>query len=187
MDSLFGKERCDDLRATIKGLKNVDEREEKILCGLEQALKEVGGEYMLTFRFKNDTGTRTTHHLVFVCKDFKGYEIMKQIMASESSSHIDGVPSYELNPSSQIQSWLFPLSNPLRELQNQLLAKFKGRRLSMIQIYQEHNVGTPYIKKNYKDALLRLEVENKIITDPTCRPIRLGEKTFGDKVFVTFL
>jgi hypothetical protein len=35
----------------------------------------------------------------------------------------------------------------------------------MIDIYKAHNVDTPYIRKNYKDALGRLEAAGKITAD----------------------
>jgi hypothetical protein len=41
---------------------------------------------------------------------------------------------------------------------------------------------TPYVKRNYKDVLLRLEAEGKIQAQPAKR--RKG--TFGDDVIVTF-
>ena len=37
--------------------------------------------FVLPFCFKNNSGTRTTHHLVLVTKHFKGYDLMKGIMA----------------------------------------------------------------------------------------------------------
>ena len=117
----------------------------------------MGGKYVLPFRFKNEKGNRTSHHLIFVSKHFKGYEIMKEIMAGESSSADQGVPSFEYSPASFLQPLLFELSRPLDDLEEMLLTKFAGRCVIMEQVYQEHNVDTPYIKKNYKDVLRKLE------------------------------
>ena len=36
-----------------------------------KAIKEMGGQYILPFCFKNSHGNRTSHHLVFVSKDVK--------------------------------------------------------------------------------------------------------------------
>lgn len=52
---------------------------------LADSLREMGATFVLPFAFKNGKGNRTTHHLIFASKDFKGYEIMKEIMAKESS------------------------------------------------------------------------------------------------------
>ena len=47
-----------------------------------------------------------------------------------------------------------------------LLTTFAGRRRTMKQIYEQHNVGKPYIPSNYKDVLAKLEFEGKIQADP---------------------
>ena len=62
-----------------------------------QALKTDGSRYVLPFRFKNERGKRTSHHLIFVSEHFRGYEIMKDIMSRESTGDTQGVPSFEYN------------------------------------------------------------------------------------------
>ena len=64
---------------------------------------------VLPFGFTNERGTRTSHHLIFVSKHFKGYEIMKGVMASESSSSTQGVPSFRYNPADARFPLLFDL------------------------------------------------------------------------------
>ena len=63
-----------------------------------------------------------------------------------------------------------------------LLNDFAGQKIQMIDIYEQHHVDKRYIKKNYKDTLLKLEAEGKIITNPSKRK----KDTFGDKVEVIF-
>jgi three-Cys-motif partner protein len=181
MVALFGKERAIALREKCYGLRPW-ERELVIVEELCAALRELGPEYVLPFRFKNDRGTRTSHHLIFVSKGFKGYEIMKEIMASESSSQEQGVASFEYNPidARVRQPFLFQLSRPLDDLGEMLLKTYSGRSLSMYEVYKQHNVGYAYIKKNYKEMLMRLESEGKIKAGPH----RQG--TFGDNVIVRF-
>lgn len=78
IDALFGKERADKLREILPG-KTPHQREIAILEELAQAIKAMGGKYVLPFKFKNASGRRTSHSLIFVTKHFKGYEIMKDI------------------------------------------------------------------------------------------------------------
>jgi hypothetical protein len=155
--------------------------------GGTQAVKGLGGKFILPFTFKNETGNRTSHHLIFVSKHPRGYEIMKEIMAKESSSTPLGVPSFEYNPAEKDQMILFGYGSPA-ELEGSLLQRFSGRIMTMIQVFDEHNVGTPYIKKNYKDVLTKMEKDGTIVLDPplTKRPKRKGEITCGDQVRVTF-
>lgn len=181
MDALFGKERADNLREQLES-KQPEERELTVVEAICQSLKEIGGNYPLPFRFKNAEGNRTSHHLIFVSKNVLGYSIMKDIMARESSNAKQGVPSFEYNPAPPRYPLLYELYRPLDELENILLDEFAGQTMSMIDIYNRHHVGKWYIKKNYKDALLKLETQARITTDPPKR----RKNTFGDTVQVTF-
>ena len=183
MDALFGKERADELRGLPKTMSS-SERELSIIETISQALKEKAGRYVLPFRFKSYSGRRLSHHIIFVSKHIKGYEIMKRIMAKESTDLEQGVPSFEYNPASRRQPLLFQYSRPLDDLAEMLLTDFAGRTVTMEQIFGQHNVGTPYISRNYKDILIKLETDRKIQTDPPADKRRRG--TFADHVKVTF-
>lgn len=187
MDALFGRARADDLRARLELLRP-HERELAIVEELVKALQDMGGKYVLPFRFVNDRGNRTSHHLIFVSKHVRGYEIMKEIMASECSRTEQGVPTFEYNPAERCFCFLFELSRPLDDLADMLLSNFAGRTLNMQKIYESHHVGRRYIKRNYKDALRKLEAEGKITADPPAedRIMRKGQVTFADHVRVTF-
>jgi three-Cys-motif partner protein len=185
MNDLFSREKADELRSQLK-TKTPHERELIIIEYISQAVKEIGGKYVLPFCFKNKKGTRTTHHLIFVSKHELGYSIMKDIMANASSSTEQGVPSFEYNPDARLQPPLFELSRPLDDLENMLLDEFAGQTLTRKDIYHRHHIGKRYIERNYKDALLKLEEQEKIITEPSKRKIVKGKKTFADTVKVTF-
>ncbi len=187
MNALFGKERADALRIRLNRMQTAD-RELAIVEEIAEALKEMGGKYVLPFRFRNNNGTRTSHHLIFVSKHVKGYEIMKNIMATESSKADQGVPSFEYSPADVNWPLLFELTRPLDDLTDMLLTTYAGKQLTVKQIYEEHNVGRSYILKNYKDVLKRLEADGKIGVNPLAIKRRKykGEVTLGDTSKVTF-
>lgn len=187
MNALFGEQRADNLRSKASGL-NPAERENLIVEELSRALQEMGAAYVLPFTFKNKEGTRTSHHLIFATKHFKGYEIMKGIMAKESSEHHQGVASFQYSPASENFPILFGLLRPVDELEEILLNTFAGETLTMRQVYERHCVGTPFIDSNYKQALAALEAAGKIKAEPTAdeRPKRKGVVTFANHVRVTF-
>jgi three-Cys-motif partner protein len=187
MDDLFGKERANAIRAKLVGLEP-GEREDLIIEELSQALKESAVTYVLPFTFKSEKGTRTKHHLVFASKNFKGYEIMKEIMAKESSELDQGVASFSYSSVSKEYQAQFEFSRPFSDLEDMLLTQFAGRTLTMHEIYERHNVGTPFIKANYKKVLTEMEAANKITADPPAERRRKinGEVTFADGVVVTF-
>jgi three-Cys-motif partner protein len=179
MEALFGQENFRQLRERIRGTGS-DERERLILDHLERAMIDAGASFVLPFRFRNANGTRTTHHLVFVTKHQTGYEIMKEIMAHESSQFDQGVPSLEYSPALAGVEDLF--ASALDELEDGLVISFAGRSAAMIDIYHEHNVGKPYMRSNYKAALINLEQAGRISTNQPNR--RRG--TFADTVVATF-
>jgi three-Cys-motif partner protein len=187
MDALFGPRRAERLRDSIAGL-NSEDRENLIVEELCAALQEMGASYVLPFTFKNEKGKRTSHHLIFATKHFKGYEIMKGIMAKESSEHHQGVASFEYSPATEKFPILYGLSRPIDDLQGMLLKDFAGETGTMKEIYERHCVGTPYVSSNYKQALAALEAKNKIRVEPPAseRPKKKGEATFADHVRVTF-
>jgi GMT-like protein len=68
------------------------------------------------------------------------------------------------------------------------LERFAGKRMSMLDVYDRHQVDTPFIKANYKEALRNLEANGRIKTDPPApkRKMIKGQRSFADDVIVTF-
>jgi three-Cys-motif partner protein len=184
MNALFGRDRANRLRVKIESL-SPQERELEIVEELCQAIRETGKKFVLPFRFRNEQGRRTSHHLIFVSKNFRGYEIMRDVMARESSSQTQGVASFEYNPATVRQRFLFELNKPLDQLEGMLLNKFAGRTLSRDQIYEEHSVGRPYVRKNYTDALLALEANSQVVMK-TGEGVRRQKGKLGPKVLIAF-
>ena len=112
---------------------------------------------------------------------------MKEIMARKSSSH-EGIASFEFSLKKSLNPTLIKDNTALDKLKNDLLRCFHGKVLDVNSIYKEHTEGTCYILKNYQDALLKLEEEGKIKTNPgpENRRFRNGRKTIGVNVVVTF-
>lgn len=181
MAALFGESRAKALTEKLEGL-SPEDRENRIVEELCDALGAKRDRYVLPFTFKNDAGTRTSHHLIFVSKHPLGYGIMKEIMATESSLHEQGVPSFQYSPADQRFPLLFELNRPLDDLEEMLLAQFAGSTIEMKEIYARHNVGRRYIKKNYKDVLKQMAAKRVI----SCEPSERRNNTFGDNVRVTF-
>lgn len=185
MNDLFGKAQADILREQLVNLQP-EERESKIVQAIGDALKKVGGLHFQEFCFKKEDMNRTSHYLIFVSKNNRGHSIMKDIMAKQSSILLQGVPSFQYDQK-PVQLSLFD-SQPLNELEDMLLDEFADQTMTMLQVYERHNVGKRYIEKNYKEALLQLEQKGKITVDPPAsqRPKRKDKPTFADHVKVTF-
>lgn len=186
MEALFGAKCVEELKPKLEKT-SPRNRELIIIEELCRAIKSYGSRFVLPFRFKDSKGKRTSHHLIFVSKHVRGYEIMKEIMAKESSDDNQGVPTFEYNPADFLpkQSLLFQLSRPLDDLKGMLLEKYSSKTITMYDIYSSHHIDTPYIKSNYKEALKSLEAAGKI------KAIKLNGKprkagTFADDVSAIF-
>lgn len=189
MISLFGQERLDKLRRQLPDTLTPEGREVIVVQELCDALRQNGSRFVLPFRFKNDNGARTSHHLIFLSKSFRGYEIMKDIMAKESSDTKDGVANFEYNPRDihYRQGTLFDLlSRPLDDLQGMLIEKYRGQTIDFMELYEEHSVDRPYTKKNYKDVL-RTMFDAGLITAVNPKNNKLPRKgSFPDEMRITF-
>lgn len=191
MNDLFGLERANNLREKVEGLTPFN-REMTIVNELAQGLQDVGGQYVLPFTFKSKNGKRTSHHLIFVSKNFRGYDIMKDVMASVSQDSQDGVAEFEYNPATSRQLSLlydFGRTDSIQALKNALVETFQGRTLAVGRLYEIHSARTRYRLPNYREALLQLESESKVTVDvPPERRRRIqGKLTLGENRRVTFL
>jgi three-Cys-motif partner protein len=184
MNVLFGKQRADRIRRQFESHDyQPHEREAFIVEEMQQALREQGGQHVLPFRFRNPANTRTTHHLFFVSKAFRGYDIMRGIMYLHSLKE-QGVARFEYNPADRRCRSLFEYLRPLEDLEELLLTEFAGKTMRFTPLYEQHSVGRPYVKANYREVLCRMEQEGKITMTPSSPPRRSG--TIGDKVQITF-
>lgn len=183
MAALFGSDRALMLRQRVSDA-SPTMRESMILEEMTHAIKEMGGKYVLPFRFKNPNG-RPTHHLIFVSKNFRGYSIMKDIMTKESSTEDQGVPSFTYSPADASMPVLFSLQQPLSKLQNSLLHEFAGQEHTTQHIYENHSVDTPFILKNYKEVLRKMEGDS-LISVRSLKPGKRRKNTFADHLLVRF-
>ena len=117
-------------------------------------------------------------------KSFKGYEVMKDIMAGESSTNDGGVASFAYSPADKDTPYLLSFLQPLTDLRGKILSVFAGRTMTMYQVYfeYEHLASTPFIKTNYKQVLYELFAEGRITASR--KPQR--SVTFADDIVVAF-
>ena len=186
MDALFGPERVSRMRQAVKAMRPW-RRVDYCVTMLAEVLKEHGFRYTIAFAFKDETGKRTTHALVYVTKDPKGVEIMKNIMASESSTSNHGVPSFEYNPAAAAASPQLDLSNPISDLAETLRRNYAGAQITVGALISDADPTALYLERNYKDAINRLESTGQIEVDPpAARRQRGGQVTCGPNVVLTF-
>jgi len=186
MDALFGKKHADAVRAKFadKSLKP-DERESFIVEEMSLALKEMGGTYVLPFRFHSRTGARVTHHLFFVSKHFRGYELMRRIMREHSTGKFDGVVNFEYNPADHRQPTIFSLLSTVDQLEGMLSEGFDGKTISVQKLYETHSVGRPFLLEEYKEVLMKMHEAGKIQASRDDGK-KIRKNSFPEDIVVTF-
>ncbi|MFB9865631.1 three-Cys-motif partner protein TcmP [Rufibacter immobilis] len=194
MKELFGYQRALEL-GTLLHKKKPREREEVIMDAVKKAMSEIGGAFTLEFKFSK--GKRTSHHLIFVTKDKKGFGLMKSIMAKVSDrleAHIkSSLTRFSFNAfkPNETNSQLALFDNNVLvacKLGGELLKVFAGKTMTMYDIYLNHHVGNHYIESDYKNAIRHLEEVRAVTTNPTAekRQIRNGIRTVSDKLLISF-
>lgn len=188
IDAIFGEDRAESLRNNYRRTRNPSQKAALIEDALAGACEEIGGRYMLTFGFRGNQGRFTQQWLVFVSKGYRGYDIMKGIMASKSSVFEQGVPLYYFDPQVVGSIDKEPLLGPLDDLVADLPKRFEGQTMTVREVYDDDNVGTPFVAKNYKDALRKLEEAGRITASrpPDQRVRRKGVVTMPDELEITF-
>lgn len=189
MSDLFGATRLNQLRAKLAGC-TPDARQTIIIDALTDALGELGGTHVLPFEFESEHGKRPSHYIIFVSKEFRGYHIMKEVMSSLSSDDWE-VKRFEYVSMKSPQMQLFTdlgRAHSIAALKDLLAVACAGTTQRVIEIYENNTVGTPYTKKNVKDAIIDLESEGRGTVDKPAekRMKKLGKVTLGDDRMVTF-
>jgi three-Cys-motif partner protein len=193
MRAIFGDAWFDDLQSAVTGLSPAN-RERAILKALRTGLRELGGQHVVTFRFRRKNG-RTSHYLIFVMKHELGCNVMRDVMAGMSSrKDADGVPSFEYDPRvGEDQTELDireggRLGKPKENLQKH----GAGRTMTVRAIFNGHSHAAthcrPYVIANYKDALRQLEAEGKVavVRPSSGRKMWRGKATMPDEAWLTF-
>jgi len=186
VDAIFGKDRADRLRAAVNAEPRPDmpAREAIVLSALREALSEIDGSYTLAFRFLRSP-SKTSHYLIFVTKDPLGHKIMKDVMASKSSSKPQGVASFDFVLPDPKRTMALQLASPLDDLKTNLLNIYPGKSKSVQEIYDEHSLGTPYTMPNYKEALKQLRTQGLVNCTRRSGAV-IRNNTMPDDVVVVF-
>lgn len=188
MDALFGKGHADSLRARFADSEHSPPvREAYIVEEMTVALNEMGGKFVLPFRFRSQRGTRTTHHLFFVSKSFKAYDLMKTIMRKQCTSTEHGRVNFEYSPASEQQPGIFGYMASPDDLGPKLLRDLAGKTLGLDEIYESLSVGTPFVLSEFRAAILKLEREKAVtVTDPTPGKQKRRMGTLAPRLRITF-
>jgi len=145
--------------------------------------------YTRPFTFMKEGERRISHDLMLVTKHPIGIGVFKDIASKHCFLDPDGVPHFEF---CDVNDSLFPVLSAgnvgMKALKVDLLGTYSGKVTTIKQIYEAEQQYGPYLMKNYKDAVIALELEGKVTCKPPVdeRQKRKGKPTLGDKVEIEF-
>lgn len=189
LEEVFGAEKTANLKRDLLTMTS-GQREVAILNTLFDALKTIECSYILPFRFDSQEQDRTSHYIIYVTKSKTGHSIMKDIMHKYSIKDQDDVATFafekEAVPGDNSKQLTF--FSKLDDLCDNLTMSFAGKTISVHDLCDSvvNDEGTFFIKKNVKEALRRLEVQNRITVEGRIRKTYNKKITMPDNAFVVF-
>lgn len=157
MKEIFGY-KYDTLKSQLNQLRGF-EKEKYIISEFSNIFNKKG-YYSISFKIEFEKRNQTSHYLFFVSKARIAYTKMKDILSKYSNYSTDGIPLFTVN--NNYVPTLFP-DYSIQILKDNILelkSEFNNKTINFI--FDHHNIGTNYIKRNYKNALIELINENKV-------------------------
>lgn len=192
IDALFGPKKAEELREACKEV-HAEKREELLIEKFIEALNSLGYEYVIPYVVERDDKDRTSHYLIFISKNKRGFQIMKDVMYALSEHRTQGVARFgHVRDVSKKRTPLLALFNtPLDDFAEELCEEFAGTKMSRKEMRESYDLWhprNPFVDRNWRDALSKLEGKGRIKCKPSKeeRPIRKGTITFGPNTVVTF-
>lgn len=188
MKQLFGDKHYYLLNEKVK-LISGQNRESIIVNEMSEALQDIGMKYVLPFRFKTEKKNRTSHYIIFASKNITGFKIMKDIMYNIGEKDFNGIGQFEFIPSCDKQldtqlSIIDLFATPFQEFKENLCKKYSGKTISMKRLFECDSPNTRFVSKQYKKALIELELEGRISCDKPYNQRR--KNTLSDSTTLKF-
>ena len=162
----------------------VSERLNLIIESLGQEYKNILGSniYFTSFKFQEEDIDTTSHYILHITKGARGYDLIKTIYNDFANvgTMFDGVNTYTFDAKKfdKPVSELFDLNSlNIDKLKDELVNIYSGKKISSLNLFEDHHTSGLYSRSHYTQALRRLVDEQKLIT----------EFTDGKSHFVTVL
>ena len=112
----------------------------------------------------------TSHFILHLTKSKRGFDLIKQIYNDFANvgTIFDGVNTYTfdikkiLNP---VEDLFDTSSENIDILKEKLYVEYKGRKISALDLFEEHQQKGLYCRKHYTEALRRLFDEGRLSSD----------------------
>lgn len=189
---LGSEDRAAELGRRVDDERTTSGREEAIIRYYEELLRaNTPGKYVASFRVEKEDRKTTSHYLVHVSQNPRGFSIMKDVMWSVGkTSEGKGGLLFEQASYSEMQMLFTPEWDGVKE---SILAVLSAGPTPVTHFYEElaEKPENRLCEKAYRTALLELEREGKVVvlepdrrTLAPKRPLRKGERTLDKRYYV---
>lgn len=153
----------------------VSERLSLIIESLGNEYKNLLGTnqlYYTAFKFQEEDSDGTSHYILHITKGSRGYDLIKTTYNDFANvgTMFDGVNTYTFDAKKidKPTEELFDLNSlNIDKLKDEVYAKFRGKRLSANDLFENHHTGGLYSRSHYTEALRRLVDEKKLTSNFT--------------------
>ena len=161
----------DALKTLVRNKRSVSERLQFIIANLGKEYEKLlrGKVFYTAFKFQEEDVETTSHFILHLTKSKRGFDLIKQIYNDFANvgTIFDGINTYIfdvkkiLNP---IEELFDAASENIDVLKEKLYMEYKGREISALDLFEEHQYKELYCRKHYTEALRRLVAEGNLST-----------------------
>lgn len=162
----------ENLKVQVRNQKRVSERLQFIIKNLgKEYSKLLGGNvYYTAFKFQEEDIETTSHFILHLTKSKRGFDLIKQIYNDFANvgTIFDGINTYTFDVkkiSNPIEELFDASSENIDFLKEKLFSTYKGRVISALDLFEEHQKKGLYCRKHYTEALRRLVKEGRISSE----------------------
>ncbi len=157
------------LKDLVRNKRSVSERLQFIIDNLGMEYEKFLSKkvYYTAFKFQEEDIETTSHFILHLTKSERGFDLIKQIYNDFANvgTIFDGVNTYTFDVkkiSNPVEDLFDIASENIDVLKEKLYVEYKGREISALDLFEEHQQKGLYCRKHYTNALRRLAYENKI-------------------------
>lgn len=171
---LWFPKRYDKLKVEVRKRATVPERLEYILTSLREEFVSIIGMgivYCCAFRFQEEDSRTTSHYVLHITKGPRGYDLCKTVYNKYANEDLElnGSNTYTFNPKKCANELsLFEDMNLAAEALKDILCKeYKGRTLTALELFEDHQRNSRYSRDHYTRALRMAEEEGLLTANFT--------------------
>lgn len=147
----------------------VSQRLNLIIDSLGEEYKTLlgGSVFYTAFKFQEEDSDGTSHYILHLTKGSRGYDLIKTTYNDFANvgTVFDGVNTYTFDAKKYGKeiNELFDLRNiNIEKLAEELVKKYKGKKITTNQLFEEHHTSGLYSRRHYTQALRKLFDDGKL-------------------------